>query len=73
MSRLLQSSKFWLLVLDIVVTLVLYFATKYLAPSAVADIKIVIATLQPLFIMIIGAIAYEDGQLKRAGILPKGK
>jgi hypothetical protein len=55
-----------LLVIDILVTLILYFTTKYLAPGSVDDIKIIIATLQPLFIMVVGAIGYEDGQAKRA-------
>ena len=52
--------------IDIVISLVLYFVTKYAAPSAVEDIKTVILALQPVVLVLIGAIAYEDGQAMKA-------
>lgn len=60
---LLKSRKFWLLILDTVVSLLLFFVGKYV-PDAMDDIKFLIISLQPVFVVIIGAIAYEDGQLK---------
>ena len=64
---LLRSRKFWLLMLDTVISLILYFAGKYAPAGVFEDVKVIILALQPVFIVIIGAIAYEDGQQKRAG------
>ena len=44
----------------------LYFSAKYLAAGAVEDIKTVILALQPVVPVLIGAIAYEDGQAMKA-------
>jgi len=63
---LLKSRKFLVLLLDTVVSLVLYFSAKYLAAGAVEDIKTVILALQPVVLVLIGAIAYEDGQAMKA-------
>lgn len=68
-TRMLRSSKFWTMILDLVVSLILYFGAKYLLPAVYEDIKFVIAALQPVFLFVIAAIAYEDGQAKRAGNL----
>ncbi len=65
-QALLKSRKFLVLVLDTVVSLVLYFSAKYLAAGAVEDIKTVILALQPVVLVLIGAIAYEDGQAMKA-------
>ncbi len=59
-QSLLLSRKFWLLILDTVVSLVLFFGTKYLTPSAMDDVKVLILAFQPVFIAIIAAIAHED-------------
>lgn len=72
MQALLKSRKFWILILDTVVSLALYFVGKY-APVAEADVKLLILTLQPVFVTIIGAIAYEDGQALAAGVHPAQK
>lgn len=63
-SVLFKSRKFWLTILDVVVSLVLYFAGKYATPGLFDDIKFVILGIQPIFMTLIAAIAYEDGQLK---------
>ncbi len=65
-QALLKSRKFLVLLLDTVVSLVLYFSAKYLAAGAVEDIKTVILALQPVVLVLIGAIAYEDGQAMKA-------
>jgi len=46
--------------LDTVISLVLYFAARYLAPDIVGDIKFVIAALQPVVVVLINSIAKED-------------
>lgn len=60
-SALLHSRKFWLLILDTIITLTLYFVGKY-AQVAFEDTKMVIFALQPIFVVAIGAFAYADGQ-----------
>ena len=57
---LLISRKFWALMLDVVISIVLYFVGKYGTPSVYEDIKFLIAALQPVFVMLIASIAYED-------------
>jgi hypothetical protein len=59
-KALLYSRKFWLLTLDTLVSLGLYFAGKYAAPGLFEDIQTVILALQPAFVAIIVAIAWED-------------
>jgi len=55
---LFQSRKFLLLLLDTIVSVVLYFF------SGVPNIEFLIATIQPVFVMIIYAIALEDAAVK---------
>ncbi len=66
LQALLRSRKFLVMLLDTTVSLVLYFSAKYLAAGAVEDIKTVILALQPVVLVLIGAIAYEDGQAMKA-------
>ncbi len=66
LQALLRSRKFLVMVLDTTVSLVLYFSAKYLAAGAVEDIKTVIVALQPVVLVLIGAIAYENGQAMKA-------
>ena len=67
-AMLARSRKFWLLVMDTVLSITLFFGAKYLAPAAFDDVKFVVAALQPVFITIIGAIAYEDGKLAQNAV-----
>lgn len=68
MEQLLKSRKFWLLILDTAIALIL-FGVGIFAPEQQDNAEKLIAMLQPVFMMIIGAIAYEDGQEKRAGVV----
>ena len=54
---LLRSRKFLLLVLDTVISLILYYQ---------AVDPVLIGLIQPVFVTLIGGIAYEDGQQKGA-------
>jgi hypothetical protein len=67
MSRLIHSAKFWTLVLDVVISNILYFTGKYAGASVFADIKFLIAALQPVFLFLIGTIAWEDSAANSAG------
>jgi len=70
-SSLAHSRKFWLLILDTVISLVLFFVSKY-ASLAFEDVKFVILALQPIFVVIIYAIAVEDAALNKANGGPAG-
>lgn len=61
--NLLRSRKFLLMLLDVVLSIALHFISKY-APQAVGDVNFLIVTLQPVFIAVIGGIAYEDAAMK---------
>lgn len=60
MASLLKSRKFWLAILDIVISTATYFITKYVAPEVAEDILWLIAAWQPVVIMLIAGIAIED-------------
>jgi drug/metabolite transporter (DMT)-like permease len=59
-ESLLKSRKFLLLILDTVISIVLFFIGQFTSPEVQEGTKFLIATLQPVFVTIIGAIAYED-------------
>lgn len=65
---LFRSRKFWLLILDTVISLALYFTGKYLAPAVANDINFLIGAIQPVFVAVIAGIFVEDAAAKRAGI-----
>ena len=62
-----KSRKFWYMIVDVVVSITTFFVSKYVAPEASKDILFLIGALQPVVITLIAAVAYEDGQEKRAG------
>lgn len=64
-SLLFQSRKFWLLLLDIIGSLVLYFVGKY-GGSAFEDVKYVILAIQPMFLLIIYLYTKESVEQSRA-------
>lgn len=58
-TGLLRSRKFWLAIVDVVLSTVLYFAGKY-AGAALDDIKFLIAAYQPVIGLVIVGITVED-------------
>ena len=58
-KKLLGSRKFLLLILDTVVSIVLWVAASYV-PGAEEAVKFIVAALQPVIIAVIIAIAWED-------------
>lgn len=64
-QALFRSRKFLLLLLDTIVSVLLYFGGRYMAPGAVEELNFLIGVLQPVFVAIIVAIAWEDSSSKR--------
>lgn len=56
---LLRSRKFWMTILDVVVSTTLYYASKY-AGANLDDIKFLIAAYQPVVALVIISLAVED-------------
>lgn len=56
---LFHSRKFWLVILDLVVSTILYFVPKY-APGAVEDTRFLVAAIQPVFLLIIYSITQQN-------------
>ena len=67
-QSLFKSRKFLLLVLDTVIALGLYFLSRYAPVAWLEDTEFVILAMQPVFIALILAIAWEDASAKRAGV-----
>lgn len=65
-SMLLKSRKFLLLVLDTVISLILWGVGLWL-PQYTEQVNQLILILQPVFVSVIGGIAVEDAAEKRAG------
>lgn len=59
-DRLLRSRRFWMLVLDTVVSV----ALRFLAGD---DAQFLVAALQPIFIVIVVSFTIEDREAIRAG------
>ena len=55
-----KSRKFWTAIVDVTVSLVLYFTAKYADTGMAEDIKFLIVSLQPVFLLVIAGFAYED-------------
>ena len=68
-KALLQSRKFWLLILDTVVSMTIYFGGKYLQTGS-EDVVFMVAALQPAFALAIHAITREDVAQLEAGTHP---
>lgn len=64
--------KFYTLLIDTVVSLVLYFAGKYAAPGVFDDIKVVITALQPIFLaVVVWLYQKQEATMRMNGGIPK--
>jgi len=68
MSSLLKSRKFWLMILDVVISTITYFVTAYVAPEIAEQIIWVIGAWQPVIVALIVGIAVEDAAVKGASM-----
>jgi hypothetical protein len=59
-TGLLHSRKFWLAILDAFVSSIAIVLGWFLAPDKVGEILTLIGLWQPVLIIVIGSIAYED-------------
>jgi hypothetical protein len=66
---LLKSRKFWIMTVDGVATLAIYFAAKYFAPAAAEDVIKILAVVQPIIIAVVVSITVQNV----AGIQAKAK
>lgn len=55
-----KSRKFWIMLADVVVSLIVTVGGWYLSPPLMDKIVAIIAILQAPVLFVIGAIAYED-------------
>jgi hypothetical protein len=63
-----KSRKFWIMVWDTIVSLVLSIVVPYFVPSAKDMIVLLIGILQAPVLFVIGAIAYEDAAAMNNGL-----
>lgn len=64
-AMLIRSRKFLIMVLDVIISVTLYFVGHYASAQAAEDVKFLIVAIQPVAVVMIGAIAYEDAALSR--------
>ena len=67
LEKLFRSRKFLTMLLDLAVSFVVYFVTKYLAPTVADDVLFVVAGIQPVVLAVIVMWGVEDAAEKRAG------
>ena len=60
MSSLLKSRKFWIMVVDVVISSATYFIGQYVLPEVGENIIWLIASWQPVIYALITGIATED-------------
>lgn len=60
MKRLFYSRKFMVLLLDVIISTILYFVGKYSVSGIADDIGFLIGSYQPVVLMMIYTIAKED-------------
>ena len=68
-----QSRKFWAAILDVAVTLILFFTAKYMPANTAEDVKVVIIAIQPIVVMYIAGVTIEDTAKLKAGVHPTQK
>ena len=59
-QSIFKSRKFWLMLVDVIVSLITYFITKYAAPEMTKDVLMVIGLLQPVIIFVITSITVQN-------------
>lgn len=57
---LLQSRKFWIMCVDLVVSVSGYFLTKYANPAAAQDALFLIGSLQPIILLVVGSMTVQN-------------
>lgn len=60
MSSLLKSRKFWIMLIDVIISSITYFVAHYASPEAGENIIWLIGSWQPVIYAVIAGIATED-------------
>ncbi len=60
---LFKSRKFWILILDTVVSVATFLIGQYVLEADASVILFLIGALQPVFLMLIGAYTYQNVKL----------
>ena len=64
------SRKFWITLVDVIVSLTTYFVGKYLSPEASKDIMTLVLALQPVVLLLIGSYAVQNvAGIKASGVV----
>lgn len=58
--QILKSRKFWIMVIDVVVSVTGYFVTKYAAPDAAKDVLFLIGSIQPIVIAVVASYTVQN-------------
>jgi uncharacterized membrane protein len=64
-QKLVKSRKFWLMILDVLISTITYFVTLYVKPEVADQIIWVIGSWQPVIVALILGIAHEDAAEKK--------
>lgn len=68
MQPIYKSRKFWIMVVDLIVSLASYFLAKYASPDLSKDVLTVIGLLQPVVLLVIASITVQNIEaMKQAG------
>ena len=59
-TPILKQSKFWIAVLDAIISIATMFVTAYLTPTNSGFVLAVIAAVQPVLILLIHGLTVED-------------
>lgn len=57
---ILKSRKFWIMMVDLVVSVTTYFVAKYVNPAMAQDVLFLIGSLQPVVLALIASITVQN-------------
>ncbi len=66
MNKLLKSRKFWIMVVDVMLSTITYFVAHYVSQQAGENIIWLIGSWQPVIYAVINGIATEDAAISTA-------
>jgi hypothetical protein len=69
MQPIYKSRKFWIMVVDLIVSLASYFLAKYASPDLSKDVLFLIGALQPVVLLVIASYTVQNLEaMKQAGV-----
>ena len=66
-GSLIKSRKFWLMMFDLIVSVTVFFVTKYAGPAYADDALFLIGVVQAPILFVIMGITVEDAAQKLSG------